>query len=245
MNRVFSPAELLKIAQSQDIRLLTQADRAVTLSLFKTSSEDHPDALKICYLLSRIELDGDQFLNSLETAHIIIEEILDPEKYLEEALKLLEEETLESKLKSPLWLFLGRGEYAKTQAFRDSIISYFPENPAFFSEVMDKTREAHYLATLEACLKQYAPFVKYLPLEEDSHEFFWPHDIWLRVGSSYVRLLQGHSKIQVKRVPDFLEQKFFSQIPDDIEDWKKATDKKEVEDFELASGIYIRHIKGH
>ncbi len=245
MNRVFSPAELLKIALEKDIRALTQSDRAITLSLFKASSEDHPDMLKICYLLSQIELDGDHFINALETAFIIIEEILDPEKYLAEALTLMEQESLEEKVKSPLWSYLGRSEYAKTAAFRDSLISYFPENPSFFSEVMDKTREAQYLPSMEACLKQYAPFAKYLPLEKDSHEFFWPHDIWMRVGSSYVRLLQNHSKIQIKRVADFLEQKFFSTLPESIEEWKKMSDKKAIEDFEITSGIYVRHIKGH
>lgn len=238
MNRLLSATELLEFALSRDMRSLVQFDRAVTFSLYRVTSEDHEDSLKICYYLSLIEPEGHHFLESIETAHSIIEDLLDPEKFLDQALKIFQAETIEERIKSPLWLFFSRSTHGQSENFKNLLISHFPENPSFFSEVMDKTKDQMFLETMEKCLTYYAPIVKYLPFIEDSHEFFWPHDLWLRVGSSYSRLLQLNTEIKVKRLPEFLENKFLSKLPKTLEEWKKTAVNKDLEHFDSCSELY-------
>jgi hypothetical protein len=43
MNRILSPHEILKLIDRKDFAELKTLDRAITLSLFKAASENHPE----------------------------------------------------------------------------------------------------------------------------------------------------------------------------------------------------------
>lgn len=76
-------------------------------------------------------------------------------------------------------------------------------------------------------LKKVVPYVKYMPLFENSHEVFTEHDFWLRGGNSLIRLREIEGLETAAYPMDYLEGVFLNVLPDDLDDWLHLNTKED------------------
>lgn len=237
---MYGEKELLELSLRSDIDFFIQNDSYLATSIMNLATNGSPFAFKICFLFSRLNVGGQLILNCQELACSLIEEVLPSEVFMIEALKTMESLTGDELLDNPIWFLLARSKVAEHKKFQNLLFRHFPKNPSLFSEIMEKTGLSVFIPTLEEHLKAYVPYVKYLPLCEDSHELFPPHDVWLRVGASYARLVKKEDTYPEDgpSVLEFLEMRFYVFIPDDKDQWLQGISEGEQKQWQKFEELY-------
>lgn len=236
--RTFPNAKVaLELLLTGDRKFFIDHEIEVTHYLSERFDSSDPYLMDFCFHLSRFAVKEDELYTFSEVADMIIEEYLNADDRLEDVLNFLEED-LHKRICSPFWHLLARSSYKFSKDFKFSIERFFKKDPCFFSEVMEKTHDSYYLPTLETTLKAMAPYIKYMPRFEDSHEVFWEHDFWLRGGNSYIRLKVAEGEKIDEHPMDYLEKKFLNQLPDDLDDWLESCSSEESTAFKKRHMLY-------
>lgn len=238
--RPFTPEELATFTQNPDLENLKQNDRKIMVGLLIMAYQGHRSSMEVCLSYCQLKFDEDVLLESQETARIIIEEVLVPDLFESTAVAGLKASIDRGETDSPLWFYLARSYYSKSSDFRELVISQFQKDTAFFTEVMEKAGQISFLSTIEDELKKLAPFVKFLPLQEDSHEHVPSHDKWLRIGSAYVRLwkLTQSTPPELPSVLEFLKSRFFPLVPESMDEWMASVPNEVKRIFQAECQIY-------
>lgn len=238
-----SPEELLELSHSQNFDFIIEEDRRITISLLIMAYQGDERTMDVCLFFSHLKVPDDIFLESTETALIIIEDVLNPELSETYAKTLLQQNLARDEISSPLWFYLARSPFGKSDDFKNLLLTYFSHDSAYFSEIMDKTLDPEFLPIIEQELKRLVPFVKYLPLYENSHEVILSHDNWLRIGSAYGRIRKRKGDVKIESVISFLQETFFPCIPETQDEWLRSASEDLKKEFLSESRIYHEHFE--
>lgn len=184
-------------------------DRLISVSLAYHFRQGDRSIFMLCQILAH--RDFSQILMCQDVAVILIEKFLDPNKHLDEAIYALNYLKHRKSISSPIWFYLARGKHRLSDHYFNAIDMRFFSNPAFFSEVVSPSGDKRFLSHIVTKLTELAPFIKFLPITPTSHEIIIEHENWLRIGKSYIDILNsGNNKSQYDQ--SYLKKRFLDPL---------------------------------
>ena len=168
------------------------------------ATAQHPDALVLCCEAYNWSEDASPYLQNKILR--LIETSLEPARYQVMAHRWLKSLRKGQDLHLPLSILIAKSGHIGEE-LKDIILDYWKNEPAIGAHLMGLSKNDVFLELIERELVWLAPFVRYLPMTDETRTRLVEHDMWAEMAEAWFAIAHHNRPTPAWLNPTFLVSK--------------------------------------